>query len=434
MGILERISTILRANINANLDRAANPEVALNQMLSEMEVAIQEARTHLLELQNIERQLEAEKTKYLRESREWGTRAERAVAVYREDAAREALQRRSQAENAAAQYHKQWEEHHIVVVQFQDQLKNLVQRYQDTKRNRSLMLTRQRAAITQQRMQQVMQNAQQLDPASPAGQLDREVRRLEAQAQAQAEVNRIPRTLEEELAQLDAETNSNRQLNSLQQRYHEPPAQGWSHQPVIPPAGKSPPQLQPQPRELWFENTPPPTPPKPQELWFDDSVPATPSKPQELWFDDDSAPSQTVAPANQTKELWFDNAAPDSSDGQTQPTQSYWFGDSVADSTEGQSQPTQAKDYWFDDTPTTAETPVAEQNSAQPQNYWFDDDNDKTPIQSGTVWPAPPDQLKTKQEVWFSEEAANNQNISQKPADKPEKPEQPAKKDYWFDD
>ena len=37
MGVLERLSTLIRANINDMLDQAEDPEIMLNQILRDME-------------------------------------------------------------------------------------------------------------------------------------------------------------------------------------------------------------------------------------------------------------------------------------------------------------------------------------------------------------------------------------------------------------
>ena len=44
MGITDRISRIIRANVNDLLDRAENPEVMIDQIIRDMESGISEAR------------------------------------------------------------------------------------------------------------------------------------------------------------------------------------------------------------------------------------------------------------------------------------------------------------------------------------------------------------------------------------------------------
>ena len=60
MGILDRVSTILRANINALLDQAEDPEKALDQLIRDMADAIGQARGSVAEMIAQEKLLEAD--------------------------------------------------------------------------------------------------------------------------------------------------------------------------------------------------------------------------------------------------------------------------------------------------------------------------------------------------------------------------------------
>ena len=55
MGILERLSTLIRANINDMLDSAEDPEVMLSQILRDMEGEIGKARKQVTEMMAQER-------------------------------------------------------------------------------------------------------------------------------------------------------------------------------------------------------------------------------------------------------------------------------------------------------------------------------------------------------------------------------------------
>src|ERR1700760_188389 len=93
MALLERVSALLRANVNDLIDKAENPEKMLKQLVLDMEnqllqvktqVAIAIADQHLLERKTAEQE---------RSAATWKEKAQRAVAKGREDMAREALGR-----------------------------------------------------------------------------------------------------------------------------------------------------------------------------------------------------------------------------------------------------------------------------------------------------------------------------------------------------
>src|SRR5919201_22337 len=80
MGILDGMATILRANINALLDQAEDPEKTLDQLLRDMADAIGQARGQVAEMIAQEKLLEADMERNTNLSREWGQKAELAVS------------------------------------------------------------------------------------------------------------------------------------------------------------------------------------------------------------------------------------------------------------------------------------------------------------------------------------------------------------------
>jgi phage shock protein A len=93
MALMERVTTLLRANLNDLVDKAENPEKMLKQLVLDMEnqllqvktqVAIAIADQHLLERKTGEHETAAA---------DWKNKAALAVARGRDDMAREALER-----------------------------------------------------------------------------------------------------------------------------------------------------------------------------------------------------------------------------------------------------------------------------------------------------------------------------------------------------
>jgi phage shock protein A len=93
MALMERVTTLLRANLNDLVDKAENPEKMLKQLVLDMEnqllqvktqVAIAIADQHLLEKKTAEHETAAA---------DWKNKAALAIARGRDDMAREALER-----------------------------------------------------------------------------------------------------------------------------------------------------------------------------------------------------------------------------------------------------------------------------------------------------------------------------------------------------
>src|SRR5208282_6053297 len=104
MGLLERVSTLIRANLNDMIDRAEDPEKMIKQVILDMEnqylqvktqVAVSIADQHILE-KKLHEQEDAAK--------DWMRKAEIAVDKKEDDLARAALDRLPTGERGAQSF------------------------------------------------------------------------------------------------------------------------------------------------------------------------------------------------------------------------------------------------------------------------------------------------------------------------------------------
>ena len=103
MGIWDRLSTLLRSNINDLISRAENPEKMLNQLIVDMRTQLAKAKQQVASAIADEKRLasQAEQEKKLAE--EWEKRAELAVREGRDDLAKQALLRYNEHVQGAVQ-------------------------------------------------------------------------------------------------------------------------------------------------------------------------------------------------------------------------------------------------------------------------------------------------------------------------------------------
>jgi phage shock protein A len=91
MGILDRINTLIRANVNDLIQRADVPERALDRSIDDMQSSVAEARAQLRRGEQDEAQLHQQWRRAREESLEWEDKAMRALRDGDEGAARELL-------------------------------------------------------------------------------------------------------------------------------------------------------------------------------------------------------------------------------------------------------------------------------------------------------------------------------------------------------
>jgi phage shock protein A len=217
MGILDRLSTILRANINAMLDQAEDPEKTLDQLIRDMAGAIGEARGQVAEMIAQEKLLEADMERNAKLGREWGQKAELAVSRGADDLAKEALRRKIDYDNNAHAYSSQLQAQQEVVAKLKHDLQQLENKYESAVRNREALIARHRRAVAQQKVAKTAAQLTTMDPTSELGRMEERIRLEEARAAAISEVQGRP-SLEDQFAALEGDSELDRQLAELKSR------------------------------------------------------------------------------------------------------------------------------------------------------------------------------------------------------------------------
>ncbi len=218
MGILDRVSTILRANINALLDQAEDPEKALDQLIRDMADAIGQARGQVAEMIAQEKLMEADMERNANLAREWGGKAELAVTRGADDLAKEALRRKIDYDKNSQAYATQLQAQQDVVSKLKHDLEQLESKYEGAIRNRESMIARHRRALAQQKVAQTAAQLSTIDPTSELARMEERIRMEEARAAALTEVNTRPASLEDKFAALENDDDLERQLTDLRQK------------------------------------------------------------------------------------------------------------------------------------------------------------------------------------------------------------------------
>src|SRR5215210_2604319 len=189
MGLLDRMTTLIRANINDMLDQAEDPETMLNQILRDMEVEIGKARSQVADMMAQERlfrddlQAEQEKTSHME------GRAENYVRQGNDAMAREALKRKSDSDANIAVLQQQLSAQSEMVSRLRSQLDALQDKYQSALSNRDGLLARHRRAQAQQQVTRTMSNLDVTDYTGELSRMERRIRTEEARAGAETELN-----------------------------------------------------------------------------------------------------------------------------------------------------------------------------------------------------------------------------------------------------
>lgn len=188
MGIMDRLSRLIRANINYELDRAEDPEKMLGQILRDMQSSNATARAQTVAMIAQEKELEAELAHTRRLATEWGHKAEIAVSLGKDDLARQALRRKLDNEENGRVYEQQLNTQKQVVARLKDQLGQLEIKYQAMLSRRDVLVARQRLAAAQETVAKGLTSITETSAPAEMERMERKIRSQEARAIAMVEL------------------------------------------------------------------------------------------------------------------------------------------------------------------------------------------------------------------------------------------------------
>ncbi|MBV9340680.1 MAG: PspA/IM30 family protein [Acidobacteria bacterium] len=189
MALLERVSTLIRANLNDLVDKAEEPEKMIKQVILDMQnqllqvktqVAIAIADQHLLERKQKENQ---EKTT------EWMRKAELAVGKKQDDLARAALHRVESYRELAVNFSQQVTDQKAQVENLKAALRQLEQKLSEAEAKAELLIAQQRRARAASKAHDARSAAGSDSRAGAFDRMKRKVAHHEAVSQAKAELS-----------------------------------------------------------------------------------------------------------------------------------------------------------------------------------------------------------------------------------------------------
>jgi phage shock protein A len=213
--ILGRISQLVRANVNAILDSAEDPEKMLDQLVRDFTNNIAEAEEAVAQTIGNLRLVEDDAREARSASGEWGDKA--AAASRRADQlrtegntgeadrfdelARIALRRQVSYEGQAKTLETQVTQQSELAEKLKDGLNKLRTKREDLVQKRDELVSRAKMAQAQEQVQTSLKSVSVLDPTSEIARFDERIRRQEAQVRGREEV--MASSLEEQFASLE---------------------------------------------------------------------------------------------------------------------------------------------------------------------------------------------------------------------------------------
>jgi len=216
MAVLERVATLVRANLNDLIDRAEDPEKMIKQVIVDMENQLLQVKTQVAVAMADQHLLQKKQVEHEDKAAEWMRKAELAVDKKQEDLARAALERYQSFTKVAEDYGRQSADQRLQVDTLRNALEKLEQKLNEARAKCDLLIAQHRRARALDRASDAQLA---IGDASNVANFDRmrnKVQRSEAISQAKAEL--VGDDVDRRFDQMQRDQEVDRLLEALKAR------------------------------------------------------------------------------------------------------------------------------------------------------------------------------------------------------------------------
>ena len=216
MTLLDRVSTLLRANLNDLVEKAEDPERMLKQVVLDMENQLLQVKTQVAIAIADQHLLEKKKVEHEQQAAEWRRKAELAVQKGQDDLARAALERALSQDQLQIGFATQAEDQKHEADSLRQALHKLEQKLTETRAHCEMLIAEHRRARVVGRAAKA-QHVVSSDQENTIGRMKSKVHVSAAENAAATEVL-TPESLEDKFRALESEDKVELMLKELKSR------------------------------------------------------------------------------------------------------------------------------------------------------------------------------------------------------------------------
>ncbi len=224
MNLLERVLTLLRANVNTMMEKADDPEKVLRQLQQDMRNQLVQVKTQVATAIAESHKLQQRSKEKANEADSWLKKAEQAIQQNNDDAARAHLGHYNDILKQAQRYEQQQKEQEQLVTTMRGVLRQLEAKIAEVETSIDLLVARKRNALIQQRVFDALNKTGGSKEKERAAKAQDAVLEAEARARALAEMHK--RDLDAQINELTQEQFIEQQMNELKAKNNGPRRSG----------------------------------------------------------------------------------------------------------------------------------------------------------------------------------------------------------------
>lgn len=216
MNLLERVLTLLRANLNTMAEKSEDPEKTLRQLQLDMRNQLVQVKTQVATAIAESMKLQKRNKELQVEAGLWLKKAEQAIQQNNENAARDFLSHYNDLNRQARRYQQQQKEQEQLVSTLRGILRQLEAKITEVDTTIELLAARKRSALLQQRVYDTLSKSGSPKDKERASRAQDALLEVEARARALADLQQ--RELDTQLEQLSREQLIDEQVRQLKRK------------------------------------------------------------------------------------------------------------------------------------------------------------------------------------------------------------------------
>jgi phage shock protein A len=219
MALLERVATLIRANLNDLIDKAENPEILIKQVILDMENQLLQVKTQVAIAIADQHLLEKKQKENEEKIADWNRKAEMAVGKKHDDLARAAIERSLHHQQMTENFSQQVADQKLQVETLKNALNKLQQKLEEARSRCDLLIAQHRRARTLDKAADAQAVVGGPNHGATFDRMRHKVMRQEAIGQAKTELlSSEAASVEDRFAAMEKEDEINRILSELKSK------------------------------------------------------------------------------------------------------------------------------------------------------------------------------------------------------------------------
>lgn len=216
MGIFQRLSDLLKSNVNDLIDRAEDPEKMVKQIIIDMQKELNNSTQALGKAMASERIAKKQYDQAAAKSADWEAKAKAAITAGDEELAKKALANKVKADKDTEQYKEMYDTISQQTETIRAQVEVLKSKLEEAKSRQAMLIARSKMADTQKSLAKSTGGFDSSSASEKFDRMEEKIERKEAEAQAFSDIAADENSSDaEEFEKLENESKVNSELERL---------------------------------------------------------------------------------------------------------------------------------------------------------------------------------------------------------------------------